>query len=78
MQQAAQEGTALYDAEKAVLATVLRMGFLAINEFLKLQGNGDLGQTIETEDRQTLQRSEQPKDRPLRTIFGEHIITAYV
>ena len=76
--QAAQEGKALYDTEKTVLAKVLRMGFLAINEFLKLQGNGDLGQTIETEDGQTLQRSEQPNDRPLRTIFGEHTITAYV
>lgn len=78
IQQAAQEGTALYDTEKTVLATVLRMGFLAINEFLRLQGNGDLGQTIETEDGQTLERSEQPKDRPLRTIFGEHTINAYV
>ena len=78
VEQAAQDGMALYDTEKSVLATVLRMGFLAIDEFLKLQGNGDLGQTIQTEDGQTLLRSEQPKDRPLRTIFGEHTITAYV
>ena len=38
VEQAAQDGMALYDTEKSVLATVLRMGFLAIDEFLKLQG----------------------------------------
>ena len=60
------------------MATVLKMGHLATDAFLQLQGDGDLGQTVQTEDGQTLVRSQQPVARPLRTVFGEHTFTAYV
>ena len=76
--QAAQQGSSLYETEKSILATVLRMGHLATDAFLQLQGDGDLGGTVQTEDGQTLVRSQQPVARPLRTVFGEHTFTAYV
>jgi hypothetical protein len=41
-------------------------------------GEGDLGPTLTTGKGETLLRSDEPKDRPLRTVFGEHTITAYV
>jgi hypothetical protein len=76
--QAAQQGSSLYETEKSILATVLRMGHLATDAFLQLQGDGDLGSTVQTEDGRTLVRSQQPVARPLRTVFGEHSFTAYV
>lgn len=77
-QQASVEGDSLYETEKKILATVLKMGHLAIDTFLQLQGDGDLGPTVATDDGQNLQRSESPVRRPLRTIFGEHAFDAYV
>ncbi len=77
-QQAAVNGDSLYETEKTVLATVLQIGHLALDAFLQLQGDGDLGPTIETDDGQNLQRSDEPVTRPLRTVFGEHAFDAYV
>jgi hypothetical protein len=78
VQQAAQEGQSLYETEKSILATVLKMGHLATDTFLQLQGDGDLGESIETDGGQTLNRSEEPVNRPLRSVFGEHTFAAYV
>ncbi|MCA9212899.1 MAG: ISKra4 family transposase, partial [Planctomycetales bacterium] len=78
MQTAARDGKSLYDTEKSILAAVLQMGHVATENFLKLQGNGDLGKTVETIEGKTLVRSPEPTARPLRTIFGEHVITAFV
>lgn len=78
VQQAADDGDSLYETEKNILATVVKMGHLATDRFLQLQGDGDLGPTVETEDGVTLQRSESPLKRQLRTVFGEHAFDAYV
>lgn len=75
---AAQQGKSLYETEKSVLATVLKMGHLATDTFLHLQGDGNLGETASTESGQTLFRSDQPVDRAVRTVFGEHRLAAYV
>ena len=76
--QAAEDGDSLYDTEKGVLAQVLKMGHLAIDRFLQLQGDGDLGATVQTEEGVVLQRSASPATRLLRTVFGEHAFDAYV
>ena len=78
VQQAAAAGDSRYETEKNILAMVLEMGRLATDRFLQLQGDGDLGPTVETEDGVTLQRSDSPSRRPLRTVFGEHTFDAYV
>jgi hypothetical protein len=54
------------------------MGYVATEQFLRGQGDGDLGPMVTTEEGQTLHRSEEPVSRPLRTIFGLHTIEAYV
>ena len=46
--------------------------------FLASQGDGDLGETVTTEDGHTRHRSEEPATRQLRTVFGEHQFEAYV
>jgi len=78
VQQAAQQGKSLYETEKGILAAVLKMGRRATDMFLRLQGDGDLGETVETKDGEVLFRSEEPVRRPLRSVFGEHAFAAYV
>jgi hypothetical protein len=74
---AARDGLSLHDVEKATLETVLAMGSKAVDLFLRLQGNGDLGPTVEIQDGSTLYRSEEPQPRRIRTIFGEHVFDGY-
>lgn len=78
VQQAAREGKPLDEVERTLLDSALKIGFAATEQFLQLQGNGDLGQTVETADGRTLRRSVEPIERPLRTVFGQHVIRAYV
>jgi hypothetical protein len=76
--QAVRDGTSLYDLERSVFQDVLSMGHAAVNLFLLNQGNGDLGDTLATEDGTVLYRSDMPQSRELRTIFGEHSFKAFV
>jgi hypothetical protein len=76
--KAAQDGSSFYSLERGVLDRVLAMGFSAVNLFLSVQGNGDLGPSIETAQDTTLYRSDTVENRPLRTIYGEHTFQQYV
>lgn len=78
VRRSACEGRPLHEVERTIFENVLRMGFVAIEEFLRGQGDGDLGPSVQTKDRRMLSRSEEPVERPLRTIFGEHTFKAFV
>lgn len=78
VQRAAAEGMSLREFERGIFDRVLKMGRAATEQFLALQGDGDLGETVRDEEGRTLFRSEEPAKRPLRTIFGEHQFEAYV
>jgi hypothetical protein len=78
VRQAAQEGRSLDEVERGVFAQVLDMGKAAVELFLDGQGDGDLGDSVTTEDGTVLGRSETLMPRPLRTIFGEHCLHSYV
>lgn len=78
VRQAARDGKPLHHVERHIFDTVLRIGFASVEQFLALQGHGDLGPTVTPPHGQTLQRSDQPVRRPLRTVFGLHTIQAYV
>jgi hypothetical protein len=75
---AAKMGRALYDVERDILRSVLRLGHAAMEGLLELQGLGDLGETVSTEEGRTLHRSQEPAERRLRTVFGEHRFRQYV
>ena len=75
---AVREGLPLYQVERTILDHVLKMGKTAVDSFLKLQGDGDLGETVTTEDGVTLVRSEKPVERPLQTVFGRHMFEQFV
>jgi hypothetical protein len=76
--QAIQKGSSLDDVERGVFARILKLGHAALVLFLNAQGNGDLGDRVTTEAGAVLHRSPTVVDRPLRTIFGEHTVKAYV
>ena len=77
-QLAAKNGISLCDLERGTFDRLLKMGFTVVGQFLTLQGDGDLGETVCADDGQTLYRSEEPQSRPVRTVFGEHRFFAYV
>ncbi len=70
--EAAREGLPLYQVERTILDHVLQMGKTAVDSFLELQGDGDLGETVTTEDGVTLFRSDEPVERRLQTVFARH------
>lgn len=78
VRNAAAAGESLHDVEQKTLGAVLEMGRRYIDLFVKLQGNGDLGPTVAIDEEETLQRSEEPVVRRIRTVFGTHTFCAYV
>ena len=64
------------DTERSVWQVVLRAGYEAMDLFVKLQGNGDLGEEV-VDNGQQLKRSEQPVNSTIRSIFGAHEFQQY-
>src|SRR5215212_3440589 len=69
--QAARQGTPAHEVEKALWGKVLALGHQALGLFFRLQGTGDLGETVELPDGQTARRLEQTHERPYRSVFGD-------
>jgi len=78
VREAAREGKSLYEMEKEIFRRALQIGYVAIEQVLALQGDGDLGESVLTAEGRRLERSAELVERPLRTVFGEHCIRAYV
>ena len=76
--EAARAGMSLHEVEQKTLGAVLLMGKLNVDQFLKAQGDGDLGETVTTSEGRTLRRSSEAVKRPLRTVFGEHLFAQFV
>ena len=60
VRDAAAEGRSLHEVEQKTLGTVLELGKRYVDLFGELQGDGDLGVTVTTEEGQELRRSEEP------------------
>jgi len=78
VERTVREGGTLDECERGVWERLLEIGHAAADWFLKAQGDGDLGQSILTEEGTMLQRSDTVVTRSLRTVFGEHAFKAYV
>lgn len=78
VEQAVRKGDSLDNVERGALGFALKIGAAAVNLFLGGQGDGNLGEQVETQAGVVLYRSDQPVERPLRTIFGEHSFTSHV
>jgi hypothetical protein len=71
MTDAVSNGDAFDTTERAVWDAVRTIGFQALELFIRLQGVGDLGDHVAT-DEKSLQRSKRPTATIVRSIFGRH------
>jgi hypothetical protein len=69
--QAAQDGTAIHEVEKALWRQVLAMGRALLGEFLGLQGTGDMGESITLPDGDVCKRLKDLHKRRYVSVFGE-------
>ena len=77
VKRAARQGDSLDSLERETWKNVRQIGFAALELFIRLQGEGDLGATTQTAEGRTLQRSEEPAAGTLRSIFGKHDFRQY-
>src|SRR5262245_24031767 len=66
----ARRGTAIHEVERTVWREVLRIGRHCLGQFLALQGNGDMGETLVVAG-QECRRFEELHQRRYVSIFGE-------
>jgi hypothetical protein len=78
VRRSVREGVSLDELERGVFQRLLAMGNAAVDLFLKAQGDGDLGESINTADGAVLYRSDTVMTRTVRTIFGEQSFKAFV
>jgi hypothetical protein len=69
--KAAQDGVPIDEVELGIWERLLQMGKLCLGQFIALQGDGDMGETIDTEDGQHWQRLKEHHERRYVSIFGE-------
>ena len=75
--QSVADGESFHFAERQVWDKARQIGFQAMELFVKLQGVGDLGEQVVSDEQKTLNRSPQPTETVVRSIFGEHIFEQY-
>ncbi|MFH1924688.1 MAG: ISKra4 family transposase [Planctomycetota bacterium] len=78
VRQAAVEGTAAHEVERDVWQRVLAMGRQATGYFLQMQGEGDVGETVEMPDGKELRRLSEPHRRTYHSIFGPFTLSRFV
>lgn len=72
VEEAAQKAQSFDQTERSVTDAVRKIGQQAIELFIRLQGDGDVGQIIATEEGKTLHRNEKVSCTTIRSIFGTH------
>ena len=75
--EAVEQGESFDQVERRAWKTVIQLGDQTMQLFLSLQGGGDLGQRVVTDDGKTLPRSETKSTTPVRSIFGKHSFEQY-
>jgi hypothetical protein len=78
VRQSVRDGASLDEVERGTFRRLLNMGRASVDLFLQAQGNGDLGESVTSEQGTTLYRSKTVMPRPVRTIFGEQGFKAFV
>ena len=68
---AAQEGRPIHEVEEGLWQRLLRMGHQALTQFLHLQGDGDMGETLTLPTGQEVHRLDKLHKRRYLSIFGE-------
>jgi hypothetical protein len=75
---AAQDGRAVHEVERGLWQRLLQMGHACLEQFLRLQGNGDMGESVTLPTGEQLQRLEDLHERRYVSIFGEFLLQRVV
>jgi hypothetical protein len=75
---AAVEGQAIHEVERGLWKRLLDLGHRCLGHFLALQGEGDQGETLRTDQGQQWQRLERRHERRYVSIFGVFELTRVV
>ena len=74
----AAQGRSFDEVERKVHQSVLEIGQQAMNLFVGLQGQGDLGESVTYAEGHKLYRSEETVATKVRSIFGTHSFRQFV
>lgn len=72
VREAAKQGHSFDQTERSVQEALRKLGCQAMQFFLSMQGNGDLGDEVTTDNESVLKRSEKTATTHIRSIFGMH------
>ena len=75
---AVEQSSRIDQVERDLIAQLLDLGLTLLNLFVAQHGDGDLGDTAETDEGRTLRRLAQTHDRRYVAIFGELAIPRVV
>jgi hypothetical protein len=78
VRRAAKEGRPIHEVEQELWSRLLHMGHEALGQFLRLQGNGDMGQTVTLPTGEVCQRLQELHPRRYVSIFGEFCLSRVV
>lgn len=78
VQQQAVGGTAIHTVEASLFRGLLAMGRTILNEFVRVQGPGDHGDTVTVAGGRTVKRLAGRRDRTYRSIFGDLTLRRFV
>jgi hypothetical protein len=67
---AAQTHLPIHQTERGLWQRLLRIGYQALGQFLRLHGDGDMGETVALPSGEPCQRLEKLHERPYLSIFG--------
>src|SRR6266508_4164058 len=67
----AREGQAIHEVERGLWRRLRRMGHECLAQFLRLQGDGDMGETVTLPSGEQVHRLEDLHERRYLSIFGE-------
>lgn len=72
VRSAATKSASFDSVERTIRSQVRQLGKQVADVFVQLQGDGDMGEQLITEDGQVLKRSSSPSATMVRSIFGVH------
>ncbi len=78
VRQAAKQGHSFDQTERSVREALRKIGCQAMQWFVSMQGDGDLGDEATTDNGTVLKRSEQKSTTHIRSIFGLHTFEEFV
>jgi hypothetical protein len=71
VRRAARDGQAIHEVEQGLWQRLRQMGHECLGQFLRLQGNGDMGESVILPTGQECQRLPELHERRYVSIFGE-------